>query len=167
MPTNWESRQLTSQDQDFLWDMLYVALWDAPDEPRRPRSVLDDRRIQKLAENWGRDEDFGLIAIDPVSSADIGAIWARLDGYDDIEGHGCDYPFLGIAVSEPCQGRGVGTFLMSRFIADLKGRVPGLRLGVNPRNARAIHVYQKMGFQTYATGAGGYPQMKLEFASLQ
>jgi ribosomal protein S18 acetylase RimI-like enzyme len=67
-----------------------------------------------------------------------------------------------IAVSENVQGKGVGSFLMDCFIESLKDRVKGLRLGVNPRNTRAIRLYEKFGFIRYAAGAGGYLQMKLD-----
>ncbi|MEM6885902.1 MAG: N-acetyltransferase [Verrucomicrobiota bacterium] len=156
-------RELGTQDQALLWELLYIALWDAPDEPRRPRSVLDKPAIQKLVENWGRDEDFGLLAVDTATGEGLGAIWARLDGYENAAGFGCDYPFLGIAVMDQHQGKGVGSYLMQHFIEALKQRVEGLRLGVNPKNTRAIHLYEKFGFREYAIGAGDYPQMKLEF----
>ncbi len=156
-------REISAQDQVLLWELLYIALWDAPDEQRRPRSILDKPAIQKLVENWGRDEDFGLLALDSTTGEGVGAIWARLDGYENAEGFGCDYPFLGIAVLERNQNKGVGSYLMHHFIEALKGRVAGLRLGVNPGNNRAIHLYEKFGFREYAIGAGDYPQMKLEF----
>ncbi len=162
--SQWRGRPLDPRDQDFLWDMLYIALWDAPDEERRPRSVLQDPRIRRLVEHWGRPDDFGLIALDRETGESAGAIWARLDRYDQIEEYGCEYPFIGIAVTETHQGRGVGTFLMSQYLNAVGEKVPGLRLGVNPRNQVAIGLYRKFGFKEYAIGARGYPQMKLVFS---
>ena len=115
MYPQWQARRLEADDQEFLWEMLYTALWDAPDEERRPRSVLENPRIKRLVEGWGRSQDFGIVALDPDSGEEIGAIWARLDGYDQVEGFGCDCPCLGIAVVESFHGKGVGSFLMSRF----------------------------------------------------
>ena len=125
--------------------------------------MLERPEIRRLVEDWGRPEDFGIMGIDPVTGTEIGAIWSRLDGYDQVEYLGCDYPSLGIAVLEPYHGKGVGSFLMNGLIDALRGRVDGLRLGVNPRNAVAIRLYKKCGFQEYAIGEGGYPQMKLSF----
>lgn len=156
-------RVLTAADQAVLWELLYVALWDAPDEPRRPRSVLDDPRIRRLVEDWGRPEDYGLAAVDAESGEVMGAIWARLDRYDRLDDFGCPFPCLGIAVFEAHQGRGLGRGLMTRFIKDLRPRIPGLRLGANPKNDRARALYEKMGFREYAIGGGGYPQMRLDF----
>ena len=156
-------RNIEPTDQALLFDLLYIALWDAPDEERRPRSILEKPRVQRLIECWGRDEDFGLLAIDRFSGKELGGIWARLDGYDNLKGFGCDYPVLGIAVFEEYQGVGVGSFMMASFLEGLKGLVEGVRLGVNPRNQRAIGLYKKFGFQEYAVGEGGYPQMSLRF----
>lgn len=164
MPRTFTVRKLESHDQDFLWEMLYLALWDAPDEPRRPRSVLDHPRISRLVEDWGRPADAGMVALDPVSHEPVGAIWARLDGYDQIEGYGCGFPCLGIAVDDAYQNRGVGTLLMTRFIEHVRTDLAGLRLGVHPANEAGIALYKKLGFTQYAVGHGNYLQMKLEFS---
>lgn len=162
-PTGAFCRELTSSDQEVLWELEYLALWDPPSEPRRPRSVLELPRIRRLVEGWGRDEDFGLAAIDPESHRVMGGIWTRLDGYDGLEDYGCPYPALGIAVFPQYQELGIGSQLMSAFVVQLRWRVDGLRLGVHPKNARARRLYAKFGFVEYAVGAGGYPQMKLDF----
>lgn len=157
-------RELTSSDQDFLWEMEYMALWDPPSEPRRPKSVLGHPSICRLVENWGRNEDFGLVAIDSRAGQSVGAIWARLDGYDKLEGYGCPYPALGIAVLPEVRRTGVGSHLLNEFITALRDRVDGLRLGVHAQNAHARKFYEKHGFIKYAKGAGNYSQMKLDFA---
>lgn len=162
VPACWKIRTLESRDQSFLWEMLYVALWDAPDEPRKPRSVVEKPAMKRLVEDWGREEDHGLVAMDPETREVIGAIWARLDGYDGVEGYGCEYPVMGMAVEERYHGQGVGTLLLREYLESLKGRVSGIRLGVHPKNAVARGLYEKMGFREYAIGGGAYPQMKLE-----
>ena len=165
MSVSWTARPLEPGDQSFLWEMLDIALWDAPDEPRRPRSVLDNPRISRLVEHWGRPDDFGLAAVDPATDTDIGAVWTRLDGFDQLEAFGCSFPCIGIAVIEAYRNKGVGTFLMSEIISALEGRVDGLRLGVHPKNKNARRLYEKFGFMEYAIGHGNYSQMKLEFGS--
>ncbi len=161
--SKWETRPLTAEDQEFLWEMLYVALWDAPDEKRRPRTVLDNSVIRRLVEDWGRPDDFGLVAVDPANGRRVGAIWSRLDRYDQLDDFGCPYPCLGIGVEEAFQGTGVGSCLMQAFIAALKDRIEGLRLGVHPMNHVAQSLYRKYEFVEYAVGHGGYPQMRLPF----
>lgn len=154
------TRPLQASDQDLLWDLLYIALWDAPDEPRRPRSVLDHPIIRRLVENWGRPSDFGFMAIDSETKAECGAIWARLDRYDELDDFGCPFPCLGIAVYDAYQNRGIGSLLMKNFLSSLPVEIPGMRLGVNPKNTRARALYEKFGFTEYAIGNGGYPQMQ-------
>ena len=163
MNIKWQMREISPSDQDFLWEVLYIALWDAPDEPRRPRSVLDHPMVQKLVGEWGRPDDAGVIALDPETGEAVGALWCRLDGYDGIDGYGCDYPCLGIGVLETHQGCGVGSAMMEAFMGAVRERVPGLRLGVHPKNVHAIALYNKMGFTEYAIGAGDYVQMKYAF----
>ena len=123
----WQLRKLLASDQDFLWEVEYIALWDPPTAPRRPRSVLEEPRIRRLVKNWGRKDDFGLVAVESETAEMLGAIWARLDGYDLLEDYGCPYPALGIAVLPDYQGQGVGAFLMEAFIESLRSRVDGLR----------------------------------------
>lgn len=158
----WTLRELIASDQQFLWEMEYLALWDPPGQ-RRPRSVLENPAVRRLVENWGRAEDYGLVAIDEKTLCRVGAIWTRLDRYDALEDYGCPYPVLGIAVLEEHQELGIGQMLMEAFIKNLKPRIQGLRLGVHPQNSRARHLYEKFGFCEYAIGAGDYPQMKLDF----
>ncbi|MDF1811512.1 MAG: GNAT family N-acetyltransferase [Verrucomicrobiales bacterium] len=160
MKHQWLLRECTSNDQDFLWEMLYEALWDAPNERRRPRSVLQEPAIRRFVEYWGRPEDYGLIAY-KEDGTEVGAIWTRLDGYDRSDGFGCGYPCIGIAVVDSYQGKGLGKALLGHLITSLRGRADGLRLGVNPMNTPAIALYRKFGFTEYATGGGNYPQMKL------
>lgn len=156
----FHTRPLLSSDQNDLWELLYVALWDAPDEARRPRSVLDHPQIRRLIENWGRPQDFGLAAVENGNPKPVGAIWTRLDHYDLLDDFGCPYPCLGIGVYDAYQGKGIGNMLMADFIKKLPPDIPGLRLGVNPKNKRARALYEKFGFKEYVVGHGGYTQMK-------
>ena len=162
-PARWTCRELTSADQGFLWEMLYLALWDPPDQPRRPRSVLNEPHIRRYVENWGRDEDFGLAAIDPKTGELIGATWLREMPPDEERDYGCPFPEIGIAVKPEFHGQGVGSFLMARLIEGAGQRGAGLRLGVHPQNTPARRLYEKFGFTQFAVGAGGYPQLKLPF----
>ncbi|MEM7392178.1 MAG: GNAT family N-acetyltransferase [Verrucomicrobiota bacterium] len=147
-------------DQDFLREMLYLALWDPPSQPPRPRTVLDHPMIRAFVENWGQPGDWALIA---EADEKVGAIWTRLEARDLSPDYGCSWPQLGMALLPSWQGRGLGSRLMEQFIEQLRSRTGGLRLGVHPENAAAIRLYEKFGFETYAVGNGDYPQMKLEF----
>ena len=56
-------RPLLPQDQAFLWDVLHIALWDPPPAPLRPREVLDHPGVRIYAEDWGREDDVGVVAL--------------------------------------------------------------------------------------------------------
>jgi hypothetical protein len=69
---------LTVDDQSFLWGALYIALWDPPHQPRRPRSVLEHPQIAAYVQDWGRhDADTGFVAVDRQGTA-VGVVWSRL-----------------------------------------------------------------------------------------
>lgn len=141
--------------------MLYLALWDPPDQPARPRSVLKKPQVSHFVADWGKDGDIGFAAMSDAKS--VGAIWTRLKDPTPGEGYGCDYPELGIALLPDYQGRGAGSLLMTALIDAVRPQAQGLRLGVHPQNERAIGLYRKHGFSQYAIGLGDYPQMKINF----
>jgi ribosomal protein S18 acetylase RimI-like enzyme len=59
-----------------------------------------------------------------------------------------DYPaHLHIDLLSHVQAKGVGRMLMNRLFEELRSRgVPGVHLGVDPRNERAIGFYEHLGF---------------------
>ena len=57
-------RPLISSDQEKLWHWLHIALWDPPPAGFRPKSVLDEPHVRIYAEEWGREGDVGVVAID-------------------------------------------------------------------------------------------------------
>ena len=142
--------------------MLYLALWDPPSKPARPKTALDHPLVRHFIENWGHKGDIGFIASNR-SGESVGAIWTQLNDTSPGEGYGCSHPELGIAVIAKHQGRGVGSGLMKHLIEDLRHQASGLRLGVHPQNQTDISLNRKSDFIQYAVGAGEYPQMKLDF----
>lgn len=139
-------RPLAPADQDFLWDVLHVALWDPPPAPLRPREVLDHPEVRIYAEGWGREGDVGIVAM--VDGVPAGAAWMRLI----TGGAGLAYvddftPQLGIALLPPFQRRGHGEPLL-RAAMDV-GRAYGHRriaLTVHPENP-AVRLYERCGFR--------------------
>lgn len=138
-------RPITGGDQDILWELLHVALWDPPPAGLRPREILQHPGVRIYAEDWGRPGDVGVIG--ECDGEVAGACWMRLIkggvglGYVDDE-----TPQLGIALFPRFQGQGHGKHLMRAALAAARER--GYRqvsLTVHPENP-AIRLYERCGF---------------------
>lgn len=139
-------RPLLPSDQDLLWDILHVALWDPPPAPPRPREVLAHPGVRIYAEDWGtRDGDVGVMA--EVGGVAAGACWMRrvtgglgLSYIDD------ETPQLGIALLPPYQHRGFGEPLLRAALAAARSRHGQVALSVHPENP-AVRLYRRCGFE--------------------
>ena len=138
-------RPLDAGDQEVLWDLLHVALWDPPPAGLRPREILQHPGVRIYAEDWGRPGDVGVIGL--IGGTIAGACWMRLVkggqglGYVDDE-----TPQLGIALFPEFQHRGHGERLMRAALE--AARAHGYRqvsLTVHPQNP-AIRLYERCGF---------------------
>jgi ribosomal protein S18 acetylase RimI-like enzyme len=158
---NLTFREINTADISLHKEFIYLALWDHPDEERRPRAVLEDPKIRAYYEGWGHEGDLGFIA--HVDEQATGFIQVRVK-YSPTE-HYVDFPELAIAVCPKYQGFGIGSKLINVIIERLKGVSPGIRLGVHPKNEGAINLYKKFDFEFYEHLEGLYPQMVLKFAS--
>ena len=58
---NIQIRRLTPADAELQKELIYIALWDHPDEPRRPVNVLEHPVVRAYYEDWGREGDIGLL----------------------------------------------------------------------------------------------------------
>ncbi len=146
LSTRLSFRPLVETDQRILWDWLHIALWDPPPAGLRPREVLDHPGVRIYAENWGRPDDLGVVAV--VDGKDAGACWLRvlstgvgLASIDDKT------PQLGIALQPEYQHQGIGKRLMPETLsrAWLAG-FEKVALTVHPQNP-ALHLYERCGFR--------------------
>lgn len=138
-------RALTPADQDVLWDILHIALWDPPPAPLRPREILDHPDVRIYAEDWGRrDGDVGVMA--EVDGEPAGACWMRLvKGGKGLSYIDDETPQLGIGLFPPYQHRGHGEPLMRAALEAGCGRFAKIALSVHPQNP-AQRLYEKCGF---------------------
>jgi len=134
----YEIRVASESDEEFLFDMLYEALFVPPGYDPFPRSVLEKPDIRHYVERFGtRPGDIGFVAV--VGGEPIGAVWVRvIEGYGYVDD---ETPELTIAVKPDWQGRGVGSALMDRIIAG----VPRISLSSDTRNP-ATGLYERFGF---------------------
>lgn len=140
-------RQTTKEDEAFLWEMLYEAVYVPDGEEKFDKSLLKTSKLANYVENWGRDGDYGLIALNEQNKK-IGAVWIRLFneltrtyGYVDEQ-----TPILSMALLPEYRGIGIGTKLMKEIIALAKeNQFKAISLSVAPANS-ALSLYEKFGF---------------------
>lgn len=141
-------REINERDQDFLFEMLYQSIFVKPGSSPSDRDILSLPEIRKYVENWGRENDFGFIAIDNESELKIGAIWLR---YFDFKNKGYGYisdniPEIGIAVDYKRRGQGIGSALLKKLLNTTTDSLETITLSVDPSNP-AVKLYQKFGFK--------------------
>jgi [ribosomal protein S18]-alanine N-acetyltransferase len=74
---HFQIRQGNSKDVEFLWDMLYEAIYVPEGHPKPNRDILNDPNIQHYLKGWRRTGDLSFIAID-TNDKPVGAVWIRL-----------------------------------------------------------------------------------------
>ena len=141
------TRELEPRDAVLLREMLYLALWHLPEDRPLPRSVLEETTLWQYVEEWGRRPgDFGLVAEDPVTGEEVGAVWLRKliwpGGYGYVDNR---TPELSIAVVPQRRSRGIGTQLLEKAIRAVRSRYQAISLSVSPRNP-ALRLYERLGF---------------------
>ncbi len=143
---------VTIEDQTFLWEMLYEAVYwssEETDPKPPPEELLANPGLRRYLEDWGRENDYAVVAIDPSDGSRIGATWYRLflasdPGYgfvDDVT------PEIALAISPNRRGAGVGgTLLRALMNAAHTNGFESVSLGVQKSNHDAIKLYEKSGF---------------------
>jgi ribosomal protein S18 acetylase RimI-like enzyme len=131
--------------------MLYEAVHWGPEKsgPKPPREeVLSWAGIGHYLEDWGRPEDFALVALDHDGRR-VGAAWYRLMPPED-PGYGfvdASTPEVGIAVLPAVRGRGVGTTLLRHLTSAARScGFDSLSLSVERGNP-AVRLYERCGFE--------------------
>ena len=75
--TEYSIHNLLQGDENFLWDMLYQAIYIAPHESPPRRDILQSPDIAKCVKGWGKSGDFGHKVIHLSQNIPVGAIWVR------------------------------------------------------------------------------------------
>jgi ribosomal protein S18 acetylase RimI-like enzyme len=158
--SKYTMRPAAASDEPFLWEMLYQSLYVEDGGVPFPREVLNQPELARYVKGWGRAGDVGFLAIDLVSNLPVGAVWCRLPNGED---RGFAYiddetPELGIAVLPGHRGKGVGTDLLKRLLAEAGAFFQALSLSVSPDNP-AMRLYERFGFEAFEV-RGGHPVMR-------
>jgi ribosomal protein S18 acetylase RimI-like enzyme len=138
-------RLITTHDQDFLWEMLYQAIYVPDGSPPPPRDTIFRPDLARYVQGWGQPDDVGILAMAEQKRA--GAAWTRLLSGDN-RGYGYvddSIPELSIAILPEYRGMGIGAALLERLLAAARDRYPGVSLSVTPTNP-ARRLYERAGF---------------------
>jgi len=144
-------REATSDDTEFLWEMLFFASHADEQPGRTPADLPADPSLAPYVEDWGRPGDLGVVATDDAHP--VGAAWVRLPtaatratpAYVDDE-----TPELAIAVAPGRAGGGIGGALLGELLAHAQGRYPAIVLTVRAGNP-ARRLYERHGFVEVGT----------------
>jgi ribosomal protein S18 acetylase RimI-like enzyme len=152
-------RSLTAANQPFLWEMLYQALYVPEGADPFPRDIVRLPEISRYAEDWGRPDDLGFVAI--LDETLAGATWIRLlkganKGYGYVDE---TIPELTIALAPEFRGRGIGTELLAQLMAGAKKRYHAVSLSLS-QDKPALRLYQRFGFEIAASGGNSLTMIK-------
>jgi len=140
-------RLLEPNDESFLWEMLYQAIYVPTGTTPLPREIIYQPELAKYVQDW-TTHDIGLIAISESNQTPIGATWIRLF---DINNPGYGYindetPELSIAVLPEYRNQGIGTRLILDLLERITDFYPAVSLSVSSDNP-ALRLYQRLDFE--------------------
>ena len=139
-----------------------------------PATENDHDRIAELhnqgfVRGWSRVEVMGLAASDNVFmllARQVGAPDEPAAGFNIVQQSGQEAEILSIGVDEKLRRSGIGGALMREAIRRLQAdRVKQLFLEVDATNSAAVHLYERLGFQTVGSRPGYYPANRADATS--
>ena len=151
-------RRGDATDAPFLQAMLLEAAnWHPERRPVTLEQALADSQLARYARDWGRPGDTAVIA--EWDGVPVGAAWYRL--FDAAEpGYGfvdADTPELSIGVVAEWRGRGIGRRLLEALLGEARrAGIRALSLSVEPDNARAVALYERLGFARLGDRGGAW-----------
>ena len=142
------TRSIEVTDEPFLWEMLYHALFIPPNATPLPKEIIFQPELARYVQDWGLNEDRGLIAVLEDRQISIGAVWLRIfksshPGYGYIND---STPELSIAVLPKYRGQGVGTELLTKLFSQVRNQYSAVSLSVSLNNP-AFRLYRRLGFE--------------------
>lgn len=154
------TRRLTRDDEPFLWDALYHAVHVAQGEAPPPRETVRRPELARYVAEWmERPDDLGVGA--EAEGALVGAAWLRRwtgpdRGYGYVD---AATPELSMALLPGWRGRGTGTVLLRRLLAEADEQFGAVSLSVSLANP-AQRLYRREGFEPIGKPKGGSVTMR-------
>jgi ribosomal protein S18 acetylase RimI-like enzyme len=155
-------RPISLEDEPFLWEMLYQAIFVPAGSPAPSREIVNSPELARYVLHWGQPDDVGLLAVETSTQQPLGAVWLRRFTKDN-QGYGYfddDTPELSIALRPGYRGKGIGTRLLSALFASAQNRYQAISLSVSADNP-AARLYQRLGFETVKQVATSLTMKKL------
>ncbi len=140
-------RQATSEDEPFLWLMLYYAAY-LEEQGLGPSASRAMPALAKYVAGWGRPGDLGFVAVDSTRDEPVGAAWLREFTAAD-PGRGVidpSIPELAVAVLPSHTGRGIGGLILEKLLTAAGQQYSAVALKVRQSNP-AVRLYEKLGFR--------------------
>ena len=104
-------RQLTSEDEPILWEMLYQGL-SSPGKKQLPaREIVHRPEFARYVKGWGRAGDTGFVAHNQKNRMLLGAVWLRKP-FDKPDAP----PELALAVKPEHRRHGIGASLLTQLV---------------------------------------------------
>ena len=157
-------RPLTPDDEPFLWDVLYHAIYIPLGEDAPAHEIVKEPELARYVADWmAHSDDLGFAAEE--NGGLIGAAWLRRwqssergFGFVDEE-----TPELSMALLPQYRGRGVGTRLLRHLLSAAAQRYDAVSLSVSESNP-ARRLYEREGFLAVSEPEGGSITMVKRFS---
>ncbi|PZO51984.1 MAG: GNAT family N-acetyltransferase [Phormidesmis priestleyi] len=140
-------KSLEVHEGSQLRDFLYLAVYVPPGCLPPDRAIIDAPLMTCYTQNWGKPDDFAMVAQTQQSQPPVGIAWIRqmthaCPGYGFIDEM---TPSLAISVLPSLRGQGIGT----KLLTELLSQAPSDRIGLSVQNSnQAKRLYERMGFST-------------------
>ncbi|MDE6672175.1 MAG: GNAT family N-acetyltransferase [Ruminococcus sp.] len=140
---NYIIRPIKNDEYKILDRFLYEAIFIPQGMEKPPFSIIEKPELQVYIENFGRKDDYCLVA--ETENKIIGAVWVRImDDYGHIDNN---TPSLAISLYSDFRGQGTGTALLENMLLLLKSEnYEKVSLSVQKENY-ACRMYLKAGFE--------------------
>lgn len=135
-------RQIEEADYPLLEEFLYHAIFLPPGAAAPPREVIFEPEIFIYIEDFGGRDDCGVVA--QQNGRVVGAAWTRIiPGFGHVDDR---TPELAVSVLPGCRGHMIGTMLMTRLFAVLRGRGYSQTSLAVQQKSGAVNFYQRLGY---------------------
>ena len=140
---NYTIRKLKSNEYSILNDFLYEAIFIPEGVEAPPREIVYQPELQVYIKNFGRKDDFALVA--EADNKIVGAVWVRImDDYGHVDDN---TPSFAISLYKEYRNHGIGTAMMKEMLAVLKNAgYKQTSLAVQKANY-AVKMYKNVGFE--------------------